>query len=113
MRKFGPNGIGEWRLVEMEQWDQEFIDLDGPGFIAFSNNGQGEMKFGAVSLTLDWEANHERRVEFSFEGFDEMDEVSGFGWAELREDLLIGEIRFHQGERSGFKASRSTPKARK
>ena len=27
--------VGSWRIVEMEQWDQDFIDLMVPGYIAF------------------------------------------------------------------------------
>ena len=32
----GQNVIGKFRLVEMEQWDQEFVDLVEPGFIALT-----------------------------------------------------------------------------
>ncbi len=27
---------GPWRIVEMEQWDKDYIDLEGPGFIKFA-----------------------------------------------------------------------------
>jgi hypothetical protein len=44
------NVIGKWRLIEMEQWDQEFIDLVEPGFISFQKGGRqgrlvGHFKF--------------------------------------------------------------------
>ena len=96
--------IGKWRLIEMEQWDQEFIDLDEPGFISFKKRGQGEMRFGAVSLNLDWVSSDDGKAEFSFQGFDEMDEVSGRGWAKIVSGRLTGLIRFHQGDKSGFTA---------
>jgi hypothetical protein len=39
------------------------------------------MRFGAVSLELDWEINEAGKAEFTFTGFDEMDETSWKGWA--------------------------------
>lgn len=88
----------------MEQWDQDFVDLEGPGFISFEKNGRGEMKFGAVSLQLNWELNGDTGLDFSFDGFDEMDEVSGRGLAKLEAGLLVGRIRFHLGDSSKFTA---------
>lgn len=88
----------------MEQWDQEFIDLVEPGFISFTNGGQGVMRFGAVSLHLDWVSGDDGKAEFSFEGFDEMDEVSGRGWAKIVTGRLTGLVRFYQGDESGFTA---------
>jgi len=41
--------VGKWRLIDMEQWDQDFIDLVEPGYIAFKRGGTGEMVFGAVN----------------------------------------------------------------
>jgi len=97
---------GKWRLVEMEQWDQDFVDLEGPGFISFAKNGQGGMKFGAVSLQLNWERNGDPRLDFSFVGFDEMDEVSGRGWAKLEAGSLVGRIGFYLGDTSEFTAKK-------
>jgi hypothetical protein len=89
----------------MEQWDRDFIGLVEPGFISFAKGGRGEIRFGAVSLNLDWETGHDGKAEFSFEGFDELDEVSGRGWAKTIAGRLTGAIRFHQGEKSGFTAT--------
>ena len=42
-----------------------------------------------------------------FDGFDEMDPASGAGSAKLGPDgSLTGEIRFHRGDESSFKARR-------
>jgi hypothetical protein len=100
--------IGKWRLIDMEQWDQEFIDLVEPGYIAFKKSGTGEMVFGAVNLSLAWEETQRGTAEFTFEGFDEMDEVSGRGSAGVLAGQLSGKIAFHQGERSGFVAEEWT-----
>lgn len=47
-------------------------------------------------------------MEFSWEGQDEMDSVSGRGWAVLNEDQLQGRLFFHRGDESGFRADRAT-----
>jgi hypothetical protein len=46
-------------------------------------------------------------VDFAFEGFDEGDEVSGNGWAELSGGKLTGRIAFHLGDESGFVAEKA------
>jgi hypothetical protein len=99
---------GRWRIVEMEQWDQEFVDLVSPGHIVFTRNGRGELHFGAADVTLDWQVDATgNRVDFAFEGFDEGDEVSGKGWAELNGRKLTGRIAFHSGDESGFVARKA------
>jgi hypothetical protein len=32
---------GMWRIVEMDLWDRDAIDLVGPGFMAFGEDGRG------------------------------------------------------------------------
>jgi hypothetical protein len=99
---------GRWRIVEMEQWDQEFVDLVSPGHITFTLEGRGELHFGAVDVSLDWRVDATgNRVDFAFEGFDEGDEVSGTGWAELNGGKLTGRIAFHSGDESGFVAQKA------
>lgn len=44
--------IGKWRITEMEQWDQNFIDAEVRGYITFSKNGMGEFQFGYVQRAL-------------------------------------------------------------
>jgi len=97
--------VGRWRILEMEQWDREFLDLVSPAQITFNRDGRGELHFGAVDVSLGWRTEAiGSRVEFLFEGFDEGDEVSGRGWAELGVGKLTGRIAFHLGEESGFVA---------
>ncbi len=40
--------LGKWRLLEMEQWDKDFIDLVGEGHITFEKKDRGQLQFGAV-----------------------------------------------------------------
>ena len=37
--------IGKWRISEMEQWDQDFIDLVVPGYINFEKGGDGSKDY--------------------------------------------------------------------
>ncbi|MDP2883776.1 MAG: hypothetical protein Q8P51_01985 [Ignavibacteria bacterium] len=48
MKKLSAPFIGRWRIVQMEQWDRELIDLEGPGQITFAKGGNGSFHFGAV-----------------------------------------------------------------
>jgi hypothetical protein len=108
---------GRWRIVTMELWDADAINLVGPGFIQFGRDGLGRLGFIAVDGRLDWrEVVRDGRpgVEFTWEGADEGDPVSGRGWAVLTgEDSLDGRIFFHLGDDSGFQAvrDRATSKA--
>ena len=95
---------GKWRIVEMELWDKDFLDMMGPAYIAFDGKAGGEFAFGCVTAGL-----HCRKtpsgVDFTWEGNDEMDQASGDGWAKRQKDgSLEGEIRFHNGDGSTFKA---------
>ncbi len=99
---------GRWRILEMDLWDLEAIDLVGPGFIEFGADDTGGFGFIVVRGWMD--CRHGERdgrpyVEFTWEGEDEGDQVSGRGWAALDEDgSLRGHIYFHLGDDSGFRA---------
>ena len=98
--------LGKWRIVEMELWDSDFLDLVEPAYIHFDAQGHGEFAFGAVQGSLHCRYSS-ASVRFTWQGSDEMDPASGAGDAELDEDgLLTGEIRFHGGDDSSFKARR-------
>ena len=78
--------IGRWRITEMGNWDQEAVNLVEPGFIEFDEDGLGELGFIAVTGELDCrDADRDGTpgVEFSWQGSDEGDDVSGRGWAAL------------------------------
>ena len=107
MNKF----IGKWKIIEMEQWDQEYIDLVEPGYIRFDSKNQGQFVFGAVSGFLDCRYNNKRnpaKVEFSWEGTSEYDPISGRGWFELKSDNFIyGVLFIHNGDDSWVKAEKN------
>jgi hypothetical protein len=47
------------------------------------------------------------RVDFTFDGSDEGDQVSGRGWAKIDGKQMNGQIVFHLDEESGFKAKKT------
>ena len=101
---------GRWRILEMDLWDQEALDLVAPAFIEFSADHSGELGFIVVTGCIDWRSAGSGRsgVEFSWEGTDEGDQVSGRGWAALQTDgVLHGHLYFHLGDDSGFRAQRT------
>lgn len=103
-RKSSKRLKGKWRIVEMELWNKDHLDLVGPANIVLDATGHGELAFGALVATLDC-AFLAGGVDFSWHGFDEGDEVFGEGWAELQDDgSLNGEFSYHHGDESTFKA---------
>jgi hypothetical protein len=102
--------LGDWRIIKMDLWEQDFVDADVEGYIRFDSDDTGEFQFGYVYGRLDCELTQRDgrpAIEWSWEGNDEMDPASGRGWAMLQTDgTLKGSIRFHRGDRSGFSAVR-------
>ncbi len=98
--------IGKWRIVEADLWDKDYLDLVEPAYITFHDNGHGEFAFGAVNGGLDCEYAR-RIIFFTWAGFDELDEASGSGSAELNDDGALSiEISFHLGDEANLKARR-------
>jgi hypothetical protein len=96
---------GKWRIIETAIWDKQHLDLCGPAFIEFDTQGQGEMAFGALQASIEYGFNASG-IEFDWSGADEGDQVSGAGWADLREDsCLEGEIAYHNGDETTFIAA--------
>lgn len=71
-------------------------------------DGRGEIVFGATQAGLDLEYGR-TIVFFTWEGFDEMDEVRGSGSAELLDNGSL-EIQFayHLGDEAVLRAERDT-----
>jgi hypothetical protein len=96
--------IGRWRIVEADLWDHDHLDLCGPAMITITDRRRGEIIFGALQAGLDIEYSRSS-VGFTWEGFDEIDEVSGDGSAELLEDGSIEiEFAYHNGDEALLKA---------
>jgi len=104
------NLVGRWRILEMDLWDRETIELVGPGFLEFRQDGTGSFRFIAVEGWMDCrpvQFASRPGVDFTWDGTDEGDHVSGRGAATLQDDgSLHGHIDFHLGDDSGFRAER-------
>ncbi|MBF0227185.1 MAG: hypothetical protein HQK76_17200 [Desulfobacterales bacterium] len=74
------------------------------------NNEKREFHFGYVHGFMD--CRYTKRdgveaVEFSWQGNDEFDPVFGRGFAIIKNGNLLGQLFFHEGDDSEFKAIRS------
>ena len=102
--------VGKWIIVETEAWDQEFVNMEVPGHFTFRKDGTGHFQFGRVQGEMDCRienASGKGRIEFSWEGQDELDPALGRGWALIENEKLQGRIFFHMGDDSSFRAIRS------
>ncbi|MDR3472283.1 MAG: hypothetical protein P4M09_11420 [Devosia sp.] len=95
---------GRWRIVELEAFDDDYLDLVKAAYIELDERGLGEMAFGALTAALDC-AYTPSGFDFTWDGSDEGDQVTGDGWAELQPDgSLLGEISWRNGDETEFKA---------
>ena len=98
--------IGRWRIVEADLWDRSHLDLVGPAEMTIGPDGHGEIAFGALQAGLDIEYGISV-VFFTWEGFEEMDEMHGSGVAELQDDGSVEiEFAYHLGDEATLKAVR-------
>jgi hypothetical protein len=102
--------LGKWRIEESDLWDRDALDLAGPALVEFLPDRTGSIRFIAVEGWLDCRPamiDGRPGLDFSLEGVNEGDPVSGRGWA-VRSggDKLHLHLYFHMGDDSGFRASR-------
>jgi hypothetical protein len=98
--------VGRWRILEADLWDRDYLDLCGPATLVVKANGHGEIAFGAMQASLDIDYGPDE-IGFTWAGFDEMDEVSGVGSAELLDDgSLQIQFDYHLGDEAALKAVR-------
>jgi hypothetical protein len=94
----------------MEAWDQDYVNMEVPGHFTFKKDGTGHFQFGLVQGEMDCRVetkDGKDRIQFSWEGQDEMDPASGRGWAVIENKELHGRIFLHQGDDSAFRARRT------
>ena len=100
--------VGRWRIVEADLWARDDLDLVGPATLTIGADGHGEIAYGAMQAGLDREYSR-TMVFFPWAGFDEGDEVTGTGSAELNDDGTIEiEFAYHLGDDAIFKAEPMT-----
>lgn len=113
-----------WHITSMENWDEDYVNMERQAFIEIRPDNLGSFQFGLVRGELDGyletadgdppgcRRNPAQlttdRFMFTWDGFDELDEVSGSGWIRLTSrDEAIGLIKLHRGDRSKFRARRA------
>ena len=103
-----PDILGRWRITDLEGGDDGESDFQP--FIQFRPNGSGEFAFGLVEGFIDHrllEREGRPAVEWTWHGTDEMDDVSGRGWAVLHQDrCLRGMFFIHHGDEWHFVAKK-------
>jgi hypothetical protein len=63
--------VGEWIIVEMEAWDQDYVNMEVPGHFIFNKDGSGYFQFGLVQGEMDCRIEtigDGERIEFFWEG---------------------------------------------
>src|SRR5271170_6587868 len=107
---FAKDFAGRWRVVEMDVWDKDFLDLVETAHLTFKGATDGEIAFGALKGFLD--VRYDTRdgsacAEFSWERNDENDPASGRGWVVLgAAGRLVGHFYIHNADDSGFVCDR-------
>jgi hypothetical protein len=80
--------IGRWQIFEADIWDRDDLDLVEPAYLEIGKDGRGEFAFGFVNATMEVEYSRSI-VFFRWTRFDEGDEISGEGSAELQDDGTV------------------------
>ena len=93
--------IGQWRIVGIDGWDQDYVDMEVPGHFTFEKRGVGNFQFGLVQAQLDYRVAG-NRIDFTWSGFDENNEISGRGFADIVRNELCGHLYIHLGDDSAF-----------
>src|SRR5690606_38885902 len=72
---------GRWRIVEMDVWDNDFLDLVAQAHLPFEGETGGEIAFGALKGFLDvrYRARDGAACAESWEGYDDNDPACGRG----------------------------------
>jgi hypothetical protein len=101
------NFIGKWYISEMEMWDKDYIDAEVRGYILFNEDGSGEFQFGYVHGSFNYQDIknvNKNKIDFFWEGNDEMDYISGKCNCKIVGNNIAGNIIIDNGDSSIFTA---------
>jgi hypothetical protein len=104
---------GRWRIVSADVWDSRSLNEFEPAQITFGPGQIGELKLIAINASIDYRISTSDTspiVEFSWAGDDDGTPISGRGWARRDPQGLVGRLFIHEGDETGFAASRLAAK---
>jgi hypothetical protein len=106
----GSQFLGRWDVASVTTLGREDRYAEAGAYIEFEADGLGRFQLGDVEGDVDYREvarDGKPAVEFSWEGGDATDLLSGRGWALFEGDRLAGRMMIHLGEESEFTAIRS------
>jgi len=100
---------GTWQITSTDVWGDDALGDLGPPILSFGPGRRGELRFLAITASVDYRVatrDGEPIAEFSWEGDDDGQRISGRGWARAIPRGLAGRILIHEGDESDFVAKR-------
>jgi hypothetical protein len=105
--------VGVWHIYAMELWEADYFNMERQAYIEVQPDALGSFQFGLVVGAINGRVRGEsprERFEFTWEGSDEGDQISGSGTLKFHQfDAIFGQFRIHLGDRSRFSARRAPP----
>lgn len=101
--------IGSWAIRSSPDFDDSYLHMERPAFVTLRQEGDrigGEFQVGLQTGYIDGRQRPDGSVMFTFEGMDEMDEVSGAGTVTVEGDRLTLTLMYHDGDDYTFAATR-------
>ena len=92
---------GVWDVIASPDFDDDSLRMDVDPSISVEQEGKrisGEYQVGIQQGTIDGRLRDDAYVFFSFEGYDEMDEVNSAGTITLNGDRLAFTLMYHHGD---------------
>src|SRR5882724_1803745 len=91
--------VGAWRIIELDGYTADYVDLCCPAKMKISTRGSGSFDFGAVGAEIDGRMDDlaDTVFRFSFEGEDEGDPFIGYGYCLVEGDQMSGRLFRHFG----------------
>jgi hypothetical protein len=88
--------VGRSQITEADIWDRHYLDLCGRATMTVTEHGHCQIAFGALQAGLDMDHN-DSSIDFTWRCFEERDETSEDGSAELLDDGSIEIARRRAG----------------
>ena len=100
---------GTWDVVSSPDFDDDYLSMEVAPYVKLRQEGnrvEGEYQLGLQTGDLDGRLEGGDRIQFTFEGMDEMDEVHGAGTATVKGDQMTFMLMYHMGDDFTFECKR-------